>query len=330
MIGTAMGVLKWLIGIGVVLWAALLVLDWIGPTVPAELSPRFEAGQIGEDVEAWLAAQEAAVPELRPDAAKRIVWAGAPGARTELAVVYLHGFSASREEARPLPDIVAGRLDANLFLTRLSGHGRDGAAMAEATVQDWVDDVAEAMAVGRRLGDRVILIGTSTGGTLAALAAARDDLNEGLAGVALISPNFRAAGWGGRVIEWPGAGVWGPLLIGAERGFEPVNEGHARHWTTRYPTQTLATLGALTRAVRTLNLGGIEIPALFLVSTDDGVIDTRAARRAAARWGGPNVLVPVTLGAGDDPAGHVLAGDILSPSRTAPIAERIVAWAREL
>jgi hypothetical protein len=34
----------------------------------------------------------------------------------------------------------------------------------------------------------------------------------------------------------------------------------------------------------------------------------------------------VTLGAADDDMGHLLAGDMMSPSMTAPLADKIVNW----
>ena len=71
-------------------------------------------------------------------------------------------------------------------MMRLAGHGRSGAAMAEPLAGDWIEDMAEAMAIGRRLGDRVVVIATSTGGTLAAIAATDPVLSEGLAGVVLV------------------------------------------------------------------------------------------------------------------------------------------------
>jgi esterase/lipase len=321
-----MAVLRWLIGIGIVVWGSMLMLDWIGPSVPADLTAPAVTVPAAAELDGWLAESEAAVPTLRDNSAKQIVWAGAPGARTDWAVVYLHGFSATREEIRPLPDEVAARLGANLFLTRLAGHGRNGAAMGEATVADWVTDTAEAMAVGRALGDRVLLIGSSTGGTLAILAASDPVLRDGLAGVALMAPNLKAAGWGGRVIEWPGVELWGRLIVGAERSFEPRNARHAANWTTSYPVTVLAQLGALTHAVRGLRFSEISVPALFVLSRTDTVVDTRAATRAAAEWGGPSELVPVTLMPEDDPAGHVLAGDILSPGTTAPLVERVLGW----
>ena len=68
-------------------------------------------------------------------------------------------------------DIVAGAVDANLFYTRLQGHGRSGKAMGEATVEGWINDLAEAEAIGRRIGERMVLVGTSTGGTLTDLGS---------------------------------------------------------------------------------------------------------------------------------------------------------------
>jgi hypothetical protein len=62
------------------------------PTPPAQLS----------ELDAWLAAQESAIPGVRPDAAKGIVWATAEKKRTPVAVVYLHGFSATRQETAPM------------------------------------------------------------------------------------------------------------------------------------------------------------------------------------------------------------------------------------
>ena len=93
--------------------------------------------------------------DIRPGLQKEIVWADpATKAKTPLAIVYIHGFSASKGEVRPLPDKVAAALGANLFYTRLTGHGQDGAAMANGSVNAWINDYAEAIAIGRAIGDR--------------------------------------------------------------------------------------------------------------------------------------------------------------------------------
>ena len=75
------------------------------------------------DLDSYLRDREAVVGGITPGTEKRILWAGAAGARTDWAVVYLHGFSATSEEIRPVPDRVAAGLGANLYFTRLAGYG---------------------------------------------------------------------------------------------------------------------------------------------------------------------------------------------------------------
>ena len=322
--------MKWITG------ALLLVvlagaLAWLfGPREPVDTSHGFDPASLGDDLDAWLAAREAQVPGLRPEARKRIVWAGTPGERTPLSIVYLHGFSASAEEIRPVPDRVAERLGANLHFARLTGHGSDGRALAEASAGAWIADLAEAMAIGRRIGERVIVIGTSTGGTLAAHLAHDPALAEGVAGIVFVSPNFRVRNAGAFLLNWPRARVWLPTVLGPERAFEPVNEGHAAHWTTRYPSIAVLPMAALVAHVRALDHGGVQVPALFLYSEHDAVIAPAEVGRVAAAWGGPTEIHPFVMGAGDDPSSHVIAGDILSPGQTARAVDLISDWAQRL
>lgn len=306
---------------------AILVLGRArGPSVSVPPAP-----DLPEDLDRYLADAEAMVPNLRTGAQKEILWADpAIRERTPISIVYLHGFSASRAEISPVAERVARDLGANLFLTRLAGHGRDGAAMAEPRLADWLADLAEAMAIGRRIGDRVVLIGTSTGGTLAYVAAATPGLREDLAGAALLSPNFALRTPGEWRLRLPGARLILPLIGGRERGFEPWNAEHAAGWTTRYPTASLATLGDLLALARSIPPEDLHVPAFIAFSRDDRVVDPGATERIAARWGGPTEVHDVTLGPGDDPSRHVIAGDILSPGMTDAMVGWLTDWVRGL
>lgn len=308
---------------GAALWA-------LGPREVLDREVAFDPAAIPADLDAWLAQRETTFADLRPEARKEIVWAGAPGVRTSLAVVYLHGFSATKEEIRPVPDEVAKALGANLYFTRLAGHGRTGEAMAEARAEDWLYDYAEAMEIGRRLGDRVIVIGTSTGATLAAVGASEPGLSQGLSGIVLISPNFALNSPAAAILDLPFARTWGPWVAGAERSFTPVNEDHGRFWTTRYPTDALFPMATLMRAARGQDWGAVTVPALFIWSPQDKVIDPAWARRVAEGWGGPHEVREVEMGEGDDPYAHVLAGRVLSPGKTAETVAAITEWARGL
>ena len=136
------------------MWAAailivLVAVFFAGPRTPADTTITFDPASIGADPDAYIAASEAKISGIRPGQQKQIVWASPTHAKTPLAIVYVHGFSASSGELRPLPDKVAAALGANLFFTRLTGHGQDSAAMAQGSIKAWVNDYAEAIAIGR-------------------------------------------------------------------------------------------------------------------------------------------------------------------------------------
>ncbi|SLN17110.1 Thermostable monoacylglycerol lipase [Pseudoruegeria aquimaris] len=321
---------KW-IGRGLLLVVIVVgLLVAFGPYEPLHEDVRFDAAQLEGGVDAYLAAQEAGFEDLTPGVAKRVHWAGEVGARTPLALVYVHGFSATSEEIRPVPDRLAEALGANLHFTRLSGHGRGGAAMAEPRVQDWMEDMAEAVAVGRAIGDEVILITTSTGGTFAALAALEPALVEDVAGIVFVSPNFGINNPLAPLLTWPAARHWVGLVGGAERAFEPQNEGHGTYWTTRYPTVSVLPMAAAVKHAASQDYGSVSIPALFVFSDEDRVVRPDITREIAARWGGPVKIVNMDGGEGGDPFHHVIAGDILSPAGTQPAVEAIGAWIESL
>ncbi len=326
--------LKWLFRVVVVLALLLGGALWAGfaiaPPPKVSLAPAFYAGTLPQDLDAWLATREGVFSDITPGAEKRILWAGEKNARTKLAVIYLHGFSATSQEIRPLPDDVAKALGANLYFTRLAGHGRDGAALAGASARDWLTDLDEALAIGRRIGDRTLLIGTSTGGTLAALAATDPARADGLAGVVFLSPNFALRPLAAKILDLPYADIWGPGVAGAERSFIPQNDEHAKWWTTRYPTAALFPLAELMRTARAQDFAAARVPALFIQSPDDQVVDPGWTARVADAWGGPVQRAAPRLTPQDDPFSHVIAGAILSPNQTAPLTAVILDWAAGL
>lgn len=326
-----MRVFRWLMSAIVVTGLVLAALWFLVPRTGVDRTPRFDPSALGEDLPAWLASREAVFDDITPGAEKRIVWAGAEGTRTDWAVVYIHGFSATSEEIRPVPDDVAKALGANLFFTRLAGHGRSGAAMATAVPEDWVLDLDEALAIGRRIGSRVLVIATSTGGTLAMLAATDAGRAEGVAGMVLVSPNFRLANPSAQfLLDAPWIESWGDAVAGAERSFEPQNAEHGRWWTTAYPTSALYPMGALMRAARGNDPGNALVPALFIYTDADKVVDAATTAAIAAGWGAPAATFQPTLTPQDDPWSHVIAGRILSPAQTEPVVAAILDWAGKL
>lgn len=305
---------------------AAIGLVWLlAPSEPVDFAQTFDPATLGDDPAAAFVAAEASFDDIVEGSESSIVWAGDDGAVTDVAIVYLHGFSATPQEIRPTMERVSPALGANIIYVRLTGHGRDGPAMATGTVAAWTHDADRALALAERIGRRTIVVGTSTGATLLTglLANGRDDRIDG---AVMISPNYRIGNPASAVLTLPGARWWVPVAFGAERSFEPHNEDHARMWTTRYPTEALFPMAPMVKEVRSADFTAINTPALFLFSPLDGVVDHAETRRIAAEWAGPVTISEQVLAEGDDPFNHVIAGDALSPSRTAAVAEEIAAW----
>jgi alpha-beta hydrolase superfamily lysophospholipase len=295
---------------------------------PDQPTPRAEAPTDLAQLDAWLVQSEGAFSGIRPGTAKGIVWARPSKQRTPWAVVYVHGFSASRMETAPVADQIAASLGANLFYTRLTGHGLPAAAMGAATVQDWLVDMTEAVRIGQQLGERVLVIGCSTGATLATWLALRPE-GQNVAAYAFISPNFGPKDRRADIVNWPWGRQITALVQGPQRA-SPVNDPReAVAWTNPYPTAAIFPMMAMVKAVRESDLALFDKPVLMLYSDADETVDPQQTRAAFARIGAIHKTIEaVTYSRARGQ--HVLAGDIMAPEATTPMADSIIQWVRKL
>lgn len=267
-------------------------------------------------LDSYLAKSESRVSDIRNGCEKKIVWYDNKRRQRDIAIVYIHGFSASRMETWPLCDRLAEALGANLFYTRLTGHGQDGYALATATVEDWMDDGMEAVAIGQRLGKKVILVGTSTGGTLAAWLAAQPSVAELIHRLILLSPNFFPKNPLAAAALWPPTLRFFECFFGSWRCFIVSNAMQARYWTMRYPLKAIATMMQLVRLSWRIDLKNAAMPVLMMVNPWDRVINVTLAIMRYLAF--PSSQKKLVLFKGNKDLGrHVLAGDILAPESTA-------------
>ena len=181
-----MRLLRWL-GIIILL---LIVIYFLGPQ-PASPQLTTELPIVpteANSLEKYIHDHEA-LHKLKPDNEARIVWLNdSLKDKTEYAIVYLHGFSASEKEGDPVHIDFAKKFGCNLFLSRLADHGVDTSEpLANLTAEKLWNSAKEAFAIGKQLGQKIILISTSTGGTLALKLASE---NPDIAGLILLSPNI--------------------------------------------------------------------------------------------------------------------------------------------
>ena len=308
-------------------FVSFLILVFVfGPREPVRLSIGHDKIVIGDDIDAYLAMREGQFDDIIDGVEKQVIWAGEANVKTPLSIIYLHGFTASSKEIRPVPDWVAAALGANLYFTRFTGHGRQPSAMADATVGRWMDDVGEAIKIGKQIGETVIIVATSTGGTLAAAAALDKAAMENIGGVIFISPNFASSSRAANLLTWPFARQWVPLVIGTEQKGNPRNDLHARYWMMTYPTTALMPMAAIVAAVDRESYDDVDIPALFYYSRQDQVVAPEKTAAFALSWGGESKTVIASLTVDDDKFSHIIAGDIVSPNQTARAVDHMLAW----
>ena len=181
--------MRWLKGLLVIL-LLLLIAYWMGPhpaTPKYDMTMPLVPGI--ESLDTFIAANESK-HHLRPNNEARIVWANdSVKQKTSYAIVYLHGFSASQEEGNPVHRNIAKQFGCNLYLSRLAEHGIDTAEqLMNLTVDNYWKSAQQALAIGKQLGNKIILMGTSTGASQALQLAAA--YPNDVAAIILYSPNI--------------------------------------------------------------------------------------------------------------------------------------------
>jgi pimeloyl-ACP methyl ester carboxylesterase len=171
---------------------AVLVLFYLAGPHPSKPAYSLDLPLIGdnpETVEQDILYGES-LHHLKPDNEARIVWLNdSTKAETDYCIVYLHGFSASQKEGDPIHRNIAAEFGCNLYLSRLAEHGIDTSEqLIDLTADNYWESAKTAMAIGRKLGKKLILMGTSTGASLALHLAA--EFPNDVAALILLSPNI--------------------------------------------------------------------------------------------------------------------------------------------
>lgn len=307
---------------------ALYVFGPANPFGSETPTARPQPPELIADLETWLKGSEAQFQNLRPGVEKAIVWAKPTPQITKWAVVYIHGFSATRLETAPLAEFVARALGANLFYTRLTGHGLDGEALGNATAQDWMADTVEAIKIGKVLGDKVLVISCSTGSTLSTWfgTTAESSLVDAMV---FVSPNFGLKNKFSELINWPWGQSIAKVIAGDKIEYQSSDPREAVAWTQSYPTRALFPMMALVKKVRNSDLSRFQTPVFVLYSAQDQTVEPFSIKEAYARMGS-KIKAIETVDYSRSEGQHVLAGDIRDPQAVGPISQSILKWIKTI
>ena len=283
--------LKWL---GIILF--LLILTYFmgpRPAVP-KLSKELPIIPTGSAALEKYIHDDEALHKLKPDNEARILWCNDSLKQpTEYAVVYIHGFSASQKDGDPIHYTFAKKFGCNLFLNRLEDHGVDTTeCLLNVTADRLWNSAKEAYAIGKRLGKKIILLATSTGGTLALkLAAEYPDI----AGLILLSPNIAINDpnawlannhWGLQIAKM----IAGNYIVAKDSAVIPL---YTQYWNAKYRVESIVQLEELIETtMKESTFKKITQPVLLLYyykdeNHQDPVVKVSAMKRMYMQLGTP-------------------------------------------
>jgi len=212
----------------------LSVTYFYGPVMPEPKLTRMlpvVAGNVGEYVSHLEAAEK-----VRPGNEAKIIWASdSTHAQTEYVLLYLHGFSASRMEGYPINEDFPKRYGCNAYLSRLASHGLiTDNPLIDMTPDRLYESAKQALVIAGQLGQKVIIMGTSTGGTLALKLAA--DFPDMVYGLILYSPNIKIKSKASILLSKPWGLQVARLNFGGDfrESKEDPSSEPCKYWYCRY------------------------------------------------------------------------------------------------
>jgi esterase/lipase len=186
-----------------------------------------------KDMDGTLAKIESAF-DIKPENETHIIWVDSTKQKTPYVIMYLPGFTASQAEADPIHKNIAKQFGCNLYLARLYGHGLKDTlhTFEDFTADKYWESAKLAYAYAKQIGDKVIIMSTSTGGTLSLKLAAEYD---GIAAQIMMSPNIAINDPNAWLLNDP----WGKQIAKMVRGgstfFSTRQDSvYKKYWNHRY------------------------------------------------------------------------------------------------
>ncbi|MCB1303857.1 MAG: alpha/beta fold hydrolase [Leptospiraceae bacterium] len=304
------------------LYAALLALAILGyALLPSQRyeyqSSLTEAEKASFDTYLQDRLQESAQKNARQGNEEKLI---RYGEKTPIAFLYVHGFGASRAEGEMVMDQVAATLKANTFYLRLPGHGTNKEDHASVVMSDYLNYSIDALKETQKLGDQVIVVGTSMGGLIATYLAAH--YPEDVDALILASPFYDFRDKTGNVLGVPGGLALAELVNGGEirdSSRDPKNprsvDGYENYWYTVQYMSALVPLYNLKEYVaRPATFRAIRCPTLLFYyykneEEQDPTADVDAMLEAFHQFGGKDGPNPLNRAVAIEDGSHVLMSE---------------------
>jgi len=298
--------------------AVLLLCYFAGPTMPKpvlnQVLPKVE-GSVDNYV---VAMEHRSGITVKPGCEAKILWANdSVHQPNEYVLLYLHGFSASWREGYPVNAEFSEHFGCNAFFARLAAHGEiSDNPLLGMTPERLYESAKEALVIASQLGHKVVIMGCSTGCTLALKLAA--DFPDKVHGLILYSPNIQIKQKAATLLSGP----WGLQIAQLTYGgkFRIVNTHTqsevCKYWNCTYRAEATVYLQQLLDATMHKELfANVKCPVFVGYyfkdeQHQDDVVEVKASLQMFKELGTPESVKRAI--AFPTAGNHVLCSEILS------------------
>ncbi len=280
----------------------LLVFAYLMGPKPAApiLKPEASWTAIPDSVKAiksYVDSLEALNKELKANNQGRVVFADSLNPKkTKLVFLYVHGFSASQMEGDPVHRDLAKAFGANLVLARVAGHGEKTSEhnMETLTADEMYQSVENYYAISKKLGDEVIILGTSFGGAMSLKLCQN---HPEIKALILYGPCIKIKDPAAEIVDNPwGLQIARLILKGESRNIESKNPLHDQYWSLHYRLEGIVAMqNFLTHTMNKETFSGVKMPVYLTYyykdeQHQDDVVSVDAMKDMFPQLGAPDAL----------------------------------------
>tara|TARA_Y100000768_G_scaffold276074_1_gene211631 strand:- start:436 stop:1422 length:987 start_codon:yes stop_codon:yes gene_type:complete len=268
-----------------------------------------------DEIKSWIDNNESKFNNIKEGNESRIIFHDSVPKKTNLSVVYLHGFSGSSQDGFPVHINIAQKLNSNIYLPRLFAHGlKSREPLIEYTGEKYLDSAREALAIGKKIGEKVILICTSTGCTAALTLAAN---HPEVAALVMYAPNIRI----NHPLDFIATLPWGLYMVRLVEGgkyhyITNTWEDKEKYWTTKYRLEAPVEMQMLLETAMNKNIfRKVKVPTFSgfyykNVTEQDNVVSVEAMRSMFKQLGTEDSLkLEIAF---EDGGGHEIAYNLVN------------------
>jgi esterase/lipase len=278
-------------------------------------------------MDAYIAAKESKTV-LKPGNEARVIWADSTQpTKTKIVFMYVHGFSASPMEGDPLHREVAKHFGANLLLARVAGHGvpDSDSTYATVTADEYYQSVENYYAIAKKLGDEVVVLGTSFGGAMSLVLAAN---HPEIKALMLYGPCIAIKDPNATLLDNPWGLQMAHLITGSDyRDIPVMAPGHAENWSLHYRLEgVVAIQNFLTNAMKKEVFEKVKMPVFMGYyykdqEHQDQVVSVDAMKEMFEQLGTPAGLKKSE--AFPNSGNHLITSNLLGKLTDKPIASSV-------